>query len=67
MDIKELRTTLVLSQQELATRLGLSLSAIRYWESGRIRPSPMARERLRKFFKQYGIDDEELNRWAKIR
>lgn len=67
MDIKELRTKLGLSQQDLAVVLGVSITTIRYWEYGTTKPSRMARARLQKFLKQQGIDDEELIRWAKIR
>jgi len=67
MDIKGLRTKLGLSQQDLAVILGISLTTLRYWEYGTTKPSRMAREKLQKFLKRQGIDDEELNRWAKIR
>ncbi len=66
MDIKRLRINLGMSQEDLAKILGVSLSTVRFWEYGRVRPSQLAREKLQKFLKQKGIDDEELNRWAKI-
>ena len=67
MNVKELRAKLGLSQQEFATVLGLSLTTVRLWEYGTVRPSRLAREKLQKFLKQQGIDDEELRLWAKIR
>jgi DNA-binding transcriptional regulator YiaG len=67
MTVKELRIKLELSQQEWATLLGLSLSTVRFWEANRARPSRLGREKLQKFLKQQGIDDEALRRWARIR
>jgi putative transcriptional regulator len=67
MTVKELRDRLELTQQDFATLLGVSLTTVRLWEYGTVRPSRMARERIGKFLKSRGIDDEELTRWARIR
>lgn len=44
--IKKLRVRLNLSQPELAKLLGVSLSAVGFWESGRVRPRPEMRTRI---------------------
>ena len=47
MDIKELRTSLNLSKQELADYLGVNSRTVRRWESGESRPSQLAMKGLR--------------------
>ena len=40
--IRKLRTRLGLTQQALAVRLGIAVTAISRWENGKHAPSPMA-------------------------
>lgn len=44
--IKAARKTTGLKQTELAEYLGVSVSSVRKWEQGRVRPAPEAIERL---------------------
>jgi len=46
MDPKKLRTELGMTQQELAVALGVSLSTVANWETGRVKPSRLALARL---------------------
>lgn len=46
LDVKALRLRLALTQEELARQLGVSLSTVSRWETGRSAPSRLARQRL---------------------
>jgi DNA-binding transcriptional regulator YiaG len=46
LDVKALRLRLALTQEELARQLGVSLSTVSRWETGRSSPSRLARQRL---------------------
>jgi putative transcriptional regulator len=46
MEIKELRKKLNMTQQELADKLGVAPFTVRRWESGKARPSPLAKRQL---------------------
>ncbi len=50
-DVKGLRTRLGLTQQELADRLGVALSSVARWESGK-KVSRLALGRLRELERQ---------------
>lgn len=45
-ETKELRKKLGLTQEAFAIRLGVSVMTIRRWESGKTKPSRMARKLL---------------------
>jgi len=45
--IRKLREVLGLSQQELAVKVGVSVSSVHRWESGKTRPHPLAVEKLK--------------------
>ena len=49
--IKEVRTQLKLSQEELARELKVSFSTINRWETGKSTPSKMAKRLLIEFCK----------------
>lgn len=51
IDIKELRRSLGLTQQALAELLGVSFATLNRWEKGRVAPSQMALEKLRRLRK----------------
>lgn len=55
--LRELRHRLGdVSQEELARRLGVSWSTINRWESGKGKPSPLAREKLVVLLKGQGLE-----------
>jgi putative transcriptional regulator len=43
VDVRGIRKRLRLSQERFAARFGLSVDAVRHWESGRRRPEAAAR------------------------
>ena len=50
--IKILRETFGWSQQKLAEQLGVSLTTVLRWEKGYTEPSPLALEKLERFWKR---------------
>ena len=50
-DIKELRASLGLTQQQLADRLYLSVGAVRDWEQGRTSPGKRSMKDIEKLLK----------------
>jgi DNA-binding transcriptional regulator YiaG len=57
MTIKELRASLGISQQALATKLGASLGAIRVWEYGKFQPNKFYQERIDKLILESGAEE----------
>jgi putative transcriptional regulator len=51
------------SQEKLASRVGVSWSTISRWENGKGTPSPLAREKLTTLLGEVGLQDrvEELD------
>ncbi|RME60947.1 XRE family transcriptional regulator [Candidatus Parcubacteria bacterium] len=41
--IKELRAALGLTQEQFAAKVGVTFSTVNSWESGKSKPSPLAR------------------------
>jgi DNA-binding transcriptional regulator YiaG len=54
IDIKAIRLELGFSQEDLARKLNVSLSAVSKWEQGLFSPSRLAREKLEKLLKKEG-------------
>ena len=52
MDIKEIRTKLNLTQQELAQQIGVSVVVISRWERGVSHPSKLAQRELARLEKR---------------
>lgn len=46
MDIKEIRTKLGLTQEELAQKLNVSFSTVNRWENGKTKPLPALLDRI---------------------
>ena len=44
--IRDLRISSVMSQEQLARKLGVAVRTVARWESGTSKPSPLALERL---------------------
>ncbi len=55
--LSNIRRTKGLTQAELAGRVGVGLSAVKAWENGRRRPSPLAITRL---YKALGLTAEDI-------
>jgi len=55
INIKAIRDKLGFTQEDLARKLGISLSTVSKWEQGVTSPSRLAREKLEKFLKKGGI------------
>ncbi|MDZ4163838.1 MAG: N-6 DNA methylase [Smithellaceae bacterium] len=58
--VKELRSRLNLSQEELAARLGVSFATVNRWENERIIPRGKAREAISKLIEESGFDQDTL-------
>lgn len=52
IEIKQIREKLKMTQRQLANKLGISLSTLRYWEYGRTNPSKMAMEKILRFLEE---------------
>jgi putative transcriptional regulator len=52
IDIKAFRIRLGFTQEDLARKLGLSLSTVSKWEQGVTGPSRLAREKIDRFLKR---------------
>ena len=57
--IKELRTKMILSQEELALRLGVSYGTVNRWEAGAFEPTIKSKRKLAVYFKKYNIQLED--------
>ena len=47
--VKAVRTTLNLSQEELAHAIGVSFATVNRWENGKTNPSKLARRQFERF------------------
>ena len=56
--VKFVRTTLNLSQEELAHKLGVSFATINRWENGSYNPSRLARKAFDNFCVENEITEE---------
>ena len=57
--VKKLRTTLILSQTELANLLGVSSQTVNRWERGTHQPTIKAKRKLASYFKKHKIEVDE--------
>lgn len=48
VDVKALRSSMGMSTEDLAGRIGVHARTIERWESGKVAPSPLASSRLRE-------------------
>ena len=58
--VREVRQRLGLTQEQFASRLGVTFPTVNRWERGRTKPSPMAQKLLIKAVKQMGNDGADL-------
>src|SRR5437870_3062545 len=56
--IRDLRTKLQLSQEELATRLGVSFATVNRWESGKSKPQRAQREAVERLLAEAGSESD---------
>jgi DNA-binding transcriptional regulator YiaG len=54
IDVKVMRDKLGFTQEDLARKLNVSLSAVSKWEQGVSSPSRLAREKIEKLLKKEG-------------
>src|SRR5713226_5983186 len=55
--IRDLRTKLRLSQEELANRLNVSFATVNRWENGKAQPQGQARDAINKLLDETGGED----------
>ena len=58
--VRELRQRLNLSQERLAQQLGVSFQTVNRWETGKVNPSPMATQLIKKTLIDLGKDGQDL-------
>jgi type I restriction enzyme M protein len=58
--VKELRSQLNLSQEELAAKLGVSFATVNRWENEKITPRGKAKEAIMKLIEESGLDRDAL-------
>jgi putative transcriptional regulator len=52
--IKELRSTLGLTQEQFAAKVGVTFSTVNRWENGKGKPSPLAMRQIEELMDQAG-------------
>jgi len=57
--IKQLREKMLVSQEELAKTLGVSVVTVSRWETGKFIPTFKIRRKLKELFLQYSISTED--------
>lgn len=56
--VKQLREKMLLSQEEMAKKLGVSFTTVNRWENGHHEPTFKERRKLRELCKKYQVDFE---------
>ena len=56
--LKEYREKVLLTQTELAKKLGVSFASVNRWENGQFEPTMKIKRKLRDLFKEAGIEEE---------
>ena len=57
--LKKYREKVLLTQTELAEKLGVSFASVNRWENGLFEPTMKVKRKLRELFKEAGIKEEE--------
>lgn len=55
--VKEIRTKLIISQEQLARELHVSFATVNRWENGKNSPNMIAKKVLYDFCKEKGLDE----------
>lgn len=58
IDIKAIRLELGFTQEDLARKLGVTLSTVSKWEQGLFSPSRLAHEKIEKLIKKEGVKEK---------
>ena len=56
--IKYYREKVLMTQAELAKKLGVSFASVNRWEQGLFEPTMKTKRKLRKFFEEAGIKEK---------
>lgn len=56
--VKQLREKMLLSQEEMAKKLGVSFATVNRWENGHHEPAFKERRKLRELCKKHHVDFE---------
>ena len=59
--IKEYRDKVLITQTELANKLGVSFASVNRWETGKFEPTMKIKRKLKKLFDEAGIKEEYSN------
>ena len=57
-ELKKLRTSLGMTQEQFAREVGVSYSTVSRWETGRGTPSPLARRRIEDLLARVGRTED---------
>ncbi|MDD3382994.1 MAG: helix-turn-helix transcriptional regulator [Bacilli bacterium] len=57
--VKKLREAMIVSQEELANIIGVSLVTVNRWEKGKFKPTIKVKRKLNELFIKYNINDRE--------
>lgn len=57
--LRKYREKVLLTQTELAEKLGVSFASVNRWENGQFEPTMKIKRKLRDLFKEAGIEEEE--------
>lgn len=58
--VRELRKRTGLTQEKFAAILGVTLPTINRWENGRVKPSPLALQRIEDLLRELGDQGSDL-------
>jgi putative transcriptional regulator len=58
-NIKALREAMLITQAELADKLGVSFASVNRYENGKYEPTMKVKRAIMKLFKEYGIVKED--------
>ena len=56
--LRKYREKVLLTQTELAEKLGVSFASVNRWENGQFEPTMKIKRKLRDLFKEAGIEEE---------
>ena len=58
--IRKLRSRLGLTQEKFAAKLGVTFPTINRWENGKVKPSPLALQKIIELLKNMGDEGDDL-------